>query len=333
MAGTRPWQGRTFALEPPHRPRMDKFMPPATPPAPRRRQLPLGAEIFLDHVGHFVADPAAAANALQRAGFAPTPASVQVNPDPSGGPPRLTGTGNVCAMLRAGYVEVLFKTADTLLGAEFESARARYDGLHLVAFAVADAEAQHARLEGAGFEMQPVVRMQRPVDTATGPGTAAFEIVRVKPGEMAEGRVQLLLHRTEETVWQPRWLEHPNGAVGLAGLTIVVADVAEAARRYRRFTDRTPVAIDGGCRFALDRGAIEVVDAATWMQRWPALPPPSLPYMGACAIEVESIENAARVLRTGGLAVSETDVGLAVPFPEALGRGIWSFVASNARNR
>ena len=45
------------------------------------RQLPVGDEIFLDHVGHFVGDPQAASAALARAGFAPTPVSVQSNPD------------------------------------------------------------------------------------------------------------------------------------------------------------------------------------------------------------------------------------------------------------
>src|SRR6266853_6216757 len=103
------------------------------------RQLPAGDEIFLDHVGHFVREPEAASRALQRAGFAPTPISVQVNPDPGGGAPRLTGTGNVTAMLAQGYIEVLFKTADTPIAGELEAAMARYHGIHLVAFAVADA--------------------------------------------------------------------------------------------------------------------------------------------------------------------------------------------------
>ena len=44
------------------------------------RQLPLGEEIFLDHVGHFAADPEAASAALTSAGFFATPRSVQVNP-------------------------------------------------------------------------------------------------------------------------------------------------------------------------------------------------------------------------------------------------------------
>ena len=70
------------------------------------RRLPVGDEIFLDHVGHFVSDREAASRAFVRCGFAPTPVSVQVNPDGS-----LTGTGNVCAMLPHGYIEVLFATA------------------------------------------------------------------------------------------------------------------------------------------------------------------------------------------------------------------------------
>src|SRR5687768_6207273 len=109
-------------------------------------QLPTGGEIFLDHVGHFVRDPAAAGRALARVGFAPTPVSVQVNPD---GTP--TGTGNITAMFSRGYMEVLFKTADTPLGLEFEAALTGHSGVHLVAFSVADAEGAHRRLTEAGF--------------------------------------------------------------------------------------------------------------------------------------------------------------------------------------
>src|SRR5437588_8015948 len=130
-------------------------------------QLPRGDEIFLDHVAHFVRDRDAAARALVRAGFAPTPVSIQSNPDPDGGPPRLIGTGNVTAMFRRGYVEALFKTADTPIAREFERALARHPGLHLAAFAVADAKRAHARLAADGFRTRQLVEMQRPVETAT----------------------------------------------------------------------------------------------------------------------------------------------------------------------
>src|SRR5262249_47965399 len=110
------------------------------------RQLPIGDEIFLDHVGHFVRDRDAASRALAPAGFAPTPASARANPDPAGGVPQLPGTGNVPAMFARGYIEVLFKTAGTPLGRELDARLARYGGVHLAAFAVADAAAAHARL-------------------------------------------------------------------------------------------------------------------------------------------------------------------------------------------
>src|SRR5258707_12876365 len=76
------------------------------------RQLPLGDEIFLDHVGHFVRDPEAGRQALGRAGFQATPVSVQVNPDPAEGPPQPSGTGNLTAGVRRRSVEVLFRTPE-----------------------------------------------------------------------------------------------------------------------------------------------------------------------------------------------------------------------------
>src|SRR5262249_50576151 len=153
------------------------------------RQLPLADECFLDHVGHFVRDPDAAAQALSRLGFSPTPKSIQVNPDPAGGAPRPTGTGNVTAMFERGYIEVLFKTADTAPGHQLDAGLARYPGLHLAAFAVADASGAHHRLAAAGFRMQPLIEMQRPVDTGGAPGTAAFTLARPEVGEMPEGRI------------------------------------------------------------------------------------------------------------------------------------------------
>src|SRR5258708_14838051 len=190
--------------------------------APADRQLPLGAEIFLDHVGHFVRDPLAASRALERAGFAPTPLSVQPQPDPVGGAARLTGTGNVPAMLARGYVELLFKTADTPLGQELDAGIARHPGLHLVAFAVADAAGAHRRLRENGFRMRPLVDMQRPIDSGGELGTAAFPVARLEPRCMPEGRLQLLTPRTEDMVWQPPLLSPPNRALGLTRVVIAV---------------------------------------------------------------------------------------------------------------
>ena len=294
---------------------------------PADRQLPLAGEIFLDHVGHFVRDPQVAAQALARAGFAPAPLSVQVNPDPAGGPPQLTGTGNVTAMFTRGYLEVLFKTADTPLGRQLDAGLARYPGIHLAAFAIADAHIEHARLAAAGFRTQPVVSMQRPVDTGGPPGTARFTLARVEPGEMPEGRIQMLVHHTEDMVWQPRWLDHPNGAVGLTGLTIAVADLDEAAARFARFTGRAATRTAYGQSIELDRGRLDLVTADAFAALLPQCSIPSLPFAGLCEIKVRSLATLESLLGNAGLAARRSGDTLIVPFPAELGIGAWRFSA------
>jgi hypothetical protein len=285
------------------------------------RQLPYGEEIVLDHVGHFVPDREAASHAFERCGFAPTPVSVQVNPD---GTP--TGTGNVCAMFARGYIEVLFKTAATPLAAELDLAMARYAGVHLAAFAVADAAKAHARLGAAGFALRPLVNMQRPVDTEAGPATAAFTVARVERGAMAEGRIQILTHHTEDAVWQKRWLMHPNGAHALASAVIAVADVEEAAARFARFTDRPAMPTQSGQVVQLDRGRVELVTRAAFEAALPEIAVAGLPFIGAYGIVVASIDTTAGMLARAGLRTRRVGDCLAAPFPEELGTGAWLFV-------
>jgi hypothetical protein len=290
------------------------------------RQLPIGDEIFLDHVGHFVRDRDAANRALALAGFAPTPPSIQVNADPAGGAPQLTGTGNVTAMFTRGYIEVLFKTADTALSRELEAGLARYPGVHLAAFAVADAAAAHARLASEGFRVRPLVKMQRPVDTGGAPGTAAFTLARVEPGEMPEGRIQILTHHTEQMVWQPRWLEHPNGALGLVSVAIAVADPWEAGRRFTRFTGREPTPATWGQTIELARGTIGLVGPNSFAHILPELPIPSLPFMGAYGIKVRSMPVVESILQGAGVRARRNNGALVAIWPEELGHGVWLFM-------
>ena len=216
--------------------------PPTTKPTASFR---LAMKFFSTMSPISCATPRPPAAALVRCGFAPTPISIQVSPDPAGGT-RPTGTGNITVMFDRGYAEILFKTSDTPLSHEFDAALERHAGMHLAAFAVADAETAHRRLAANNFAVRDLVRMSRPVATETGQTTAAFTIARVEPGVMPEGRIQTLTHHTEHAVWQPRWLSHPNGATGLIDVVIAVADVEEAAQRFSRFTGRAATRTSSG---------------------------------------------------------------------------------------
>jgi len=293
------------------------------------RQLPTGEQIFLDHVGHFARGADAASRALARAGFAPTSPSIQVSPDVAVGT-QLTGTGNVTAMFARGYIEVLFKTADTVLGREFDAALARYPGVHLAAFAVADARRAHGRLKSDGFRVRPLVKMQRPVETAAGDDVAAFTIARVEPDVMPEGRIQMLTHHTEAAVWQPRWLSHPNSAIGLIDVVIAVGNVEEAAERFSRFTGRAATRVPGAALIRLDRGGVYLVAHDRAAEKLPEVPPTTLPFFLGYALRVQSLAAAEAAVESADLEWRTFEGGMVTCFPTELGAGAWFFVEDAA---
>ena len=289
------------------------------------RPLPAEDEIFLDHVGHFVPDGEAASRALARCGFAPTPISIQANRDPAG-VMQPTGTGNVTAMLSRGYLEVLFKTSDTPLSRELDAALARHAGLHLAAFAVADAALAHRRLAADGFAVRELVQMQRPVATAAGDATAAFTIARVEPAAMAEGRIQILTHHTEPAVWQERWLTQPNSAIALIDVMIAVADVGDAAERFGRFLGRAATPTPGGALIRLDRGGVYLLTHERAMEKLPEIAFDAPPFMVGYALRVESLAAAEAAVDNAGLEWHAFEDGIAAAFPAELGEGAWLFV-------
>jgi len=238
----------------------------------------------------------------------------------------LTGTGNVTAMFSRGYIEFLFKTADTLLGREFDAALARYCGVHLAAFSVADAPGAHRRLADGGFAVRPLVKMQRPVETEAGDNTAAFTIVRVEPGVMPEGRIQMLTHHTEPTVWQQRWLSHPNSAIGLIDVVIAVADLDEATQRFARFTGREATPTPGGAFIGLDRGGVYLVTHDRATEKLPEVAFTTLPFMIGYALRVKSLNAAEAAVDAGELEWRTIDDGIVASFPTDLGEGAWFFV-------
>jgi hypothetical protein len=302
-------------------------LPAGAPATETRRRLPSAGQIFLDHVGHYVRDGDAAARALRRAGFAPTPVSIQSDKHPSSSALIPTGTGNITAMFARGYMEVLFKTSDSPLVREFDAALARRAGLHIAAFSVADAGAARGRLAAAGFPVRDLVRMQRPVTTEAGSDTAAFTIARVEAATMPEGRIQILTHHTEQTVWQPRWLSHPNSVCDLIDVVIAVEDVEAAAQRFARFTGHAAAATEGGgALIRLDRGGVYLVSHDRAREKLPEVPVTSLPFMIGYALGVESLAAAEAAVNGAGLEWRALEHGIVATFPTELGEGAWFFV-------
>jgi hypothetical protein len=223
------------------------------------RQVPGAGEIFLDHIGWFVPDMASAADSFARLGFPLTPYTEHRNANPDG-TFAAAGTANRCAMLERGYLELLtaIPGADTALARQLRNGLSRYAGVHLVAMTTGDTESERTRLLEAGFDPGDVVHLRRAVAMGDGAEqTSAFSVVRIPPERMPEGRIQFLEQKTPELVWQSQWIASQNAIEALTGVLIVVADVAEAAGRYSRFTGRAARrATERVAVVELDRGRI-----------------------------------------------------------------------------
>ena len=111
------------------------------------RQLPVGGEIFLDHVGHFVRDPQAASAAL-------APRGLCADAGFGAGQSRRHADRHRQRHrdVHAAAISRCCSRPPTRRSArEFEAALAGHSGVHLAAFSVADAEATHQRLTRGGL--------------------------------------------------------------------------------------------------------------------------------------------------------------------------------------
>jgi hypothetical protein len=256
-----------------------------------------GARLDIDHIAHFLPDIDRAGTALEQLGFTLTPFSAQSHRLQPDTPLVPAGTGNRCVMMKHGYLEFLTPTHDTPNAQQLHAAIRRYTGVHLIAFGTQAPDADYQRLSAAGFAPLAPVALQRQVGTETGEATARFTVVRVAPATMAEGRIQFCQHHTRDAVWQPRWLSHANHAVGLAGVLLCVADPAEAAQRYARYTGLPVHASGAAWRLDSAHGYLLFASPAL-LQQSLGVSAPALPWIAGCVIDSDDM-SAAQALVNG----------------------------------
>jgi hypothetical protein len=285
------------------------------------RQLAEKGEVFVDHIAHWVPDMPAAAKAMEDLGFVLTPYTEHTNSTAPGEPILPAGSANHCIMMREGYLELLTPTADTAIGKEVRAGIDRYVGVHLIAFNVADAEAQRERLLAEGFDQRPVVDLRRQTDTEDGDeGTLRFTVIRPVPGTMAEGRIQFLTHHTPDLLWQERWMNHPNTAERLGEVVLCVADPDEAAGRFERYLGRKGQRIDGGWSIDCDRGAVVLLGRPAFEKCLPGVAIPGLPYIAGYVIRCGDLDACRVYLKRKEIVYRElTKDVVAVTVPAALG--------------
>lgn len=270
------------------------------------RQLPEGDALFFDHHGHFVPDMDAASAALERMGFRLTPYTAHTMTTDPDRPPQPSGTANRCIMLRESYIEILCAVGDAPLARQLHAAVRRYTGIHLLAFATADAAGQHARLAAAGFAMQPLVHLTRDVDG----GTLRFSVVRMEPGQMAEGRIQMLTHETPDLLWREELLDQPNRVVAMRDVVLASADPGECAERFGRYFGFAAEPLGDGRVFRLGRGSLTILPAPALERALPGIAIPDLPFIAATTLHSDDLGATRGYLSRQGVGFDETAPGI-----------------------
>ncbi len=283
-----------------------------------RAQLPPPGSSTLDHIAHFVPDSSAAGDVLERLGFTLTPFSAQSHRMTPDGPLVPAGTGNRCVMFERGYLEFLTPTADTPIANQLRNAIARYVGVHLVAFGTAAPEKDHARLEKEDFTPLAPISLQREIETERGAGTARFTVVRTPPGKMPEGRIQFCQHHTPELLWQPRWLAHHNGSRALSGVVLCVADIAQVAERYARYTGLKPRHTRRAWQLQTEHGYLLCATEEALRTAW-GLEVPAVPWIGGSILTTTDMHIAAACAATMGCVTRRLRSRLLVVLPPAIG--------------
>jgi hypothetical protein len=292
-----------------------------------------GTAVALDHVAVVARDLPPLIAAYERLGFALSPLSRQSGPRTPGGPVETFGSGNRCAFLRHGYIELLGLIDPTLFANGVDRFTDRYTGLHIVALAMLDEEANLARLRRAGVGIPGISRLQRPVED----GGPIAHFARLPLPDAPEGRVQLIRHLSAELVWDARWMGHANKADALTEVIIVNDPAAESAARFSRLAG-LPLVPDPAGGFLLElpgaagaagpdapaiRTAVRILTPEALPRVLPGMAIPALPFIAAMVVRTSDGNAAVRaLLAREGIAATETPIGLMVSPDHAGGAAI-----------
>jgi Glyoxalase-like domain len=201
-------------------------------------------------------------------------------------------------------------------------------GMNGLVFALeGDAEALHEAQRARGVPAQPVQRFGRPVVLPDGARREArFNVVRLEPRAVFDGRVYFCQHLTPDLVWRPEWQGHANGALALARVVLAVADPDRTAAAFARMFDAGSVgtASSGGGGRVLRAGGVAVeIQAREALEHVlggaVADPAGRGDHMALLGVRVRSLRRAEEVLRANGVAGVRADArGLLVPAAEAM---------------
>ena len=179
----------------------------------------------IDHIIVAVRDLENARTAWSRLGFALSPRGRHIG----------QGTANYCVMFPSDYLELLgiVDAADSV--ERLDAFLARREGPMAVAFAPAGTseEARAALLSRQLHPSEPRP-LARQIELPQGTVLPRFSLISLPPDETPGLDSFLCSHLTPALMRRPEWLAHPNGAIGLRAVHVLVESTAPLLPAYDR---------------------------------------------------------------------------------------------------
>lgn len=271
-------------------------MPPDPPPAQS-----------LDHLGAIVEDLAAGATRWEKLGFQLSPLSRQRGRMPGREDEGPWATANRCAILERGYLE-LIGVVDPALFNPWSRFLARFEGLHLLALRVRNADAAYEDLSRRTATLNAPVQRARKLDVGGREEAMRFRNIFSKDEHYPEGRYIVLEHQTPEYLWQPRYQSHPNGAIALEAALVCASDAQDQVRRLEAITGVKADPVGNGVFLLSPRGGgrIEVYETARFAARY-GWEPSAGPVFAGVEVRFANREQAARLMEDNGIPVQRDE--------------------------
>lgn len=285
---------------------------------------------YLDHTVVITSDLDAAADRFAALAFTLSPPSGHRLSDRLGGDlATYTCTANRCAAFGESFIELLGIVDENAPDPwHVKELSQTYHGL-LLTFGAGDAEVVERRWRAAGFPSTGVRGLERDVETPAGMATVQARGVYLGVGTAMGVGIQAGQHLTPQYIHQPHLLNHPNGAVGLRSVLLVVPDdaVTSFVERYELIL-ATPSQVDGPKHvLALRSGRFEIIPEAALPEVLPGERAPALPFLAAQTIAVTDLDLARKLVEGNGITTSDMPGGFFVPAADAFGASV-GFVAA-----
>jgi hypothetical protein len=234
-------------------------------------------------------------------------------------------TGNYCIMFPGDYLELLGIVGDDAHSHRLAAFLAHREGAVGPAFApLGSPEDTRRALAALGLHPSEPRAPGRQLELPEGTVVPRFSLINLPPEETPGLDCFICAHLTPELMRRPEWLEHPNGAVGVQGIHILVDDTDALRPAFEQLAGPDAVIVDGAAlTVALGRHRLLFSTIAAFQARFPGQDlGPDFPLPGIAALElaVEDRERTADYLAQWQVPFDEfPDGAVAVPAREANG--------------